>query len=131
MVRIIDYNFFFFKRDTIIIYGRFLFRFSMFCPVFSQHDIYFFSSHCKKFNVEICVKLGTTLMSITIKILKLKKIIFTVANQRNCQECQKYWFLHTEIICNPTQYDYFSDRNTFVFMFWVSLGIETLTLHGN
>ena len=37
-----------------------------------------FFSHCKKFNIKICVKLGEILMSITVKILKLKRIIFTV-----------------------------------------------------
>ena len=37
-----------------------------------------FFSHCKKFNIKICVKLGKILMSTTMKILKLKRIIFTV-----------------------------------------------------
>ena len=37
-----------------------------------------FFSDCKKFNVEICVKLGKILMSITMKITKLKRIISTV-----------------------------------------------------
>ena len=37
-----------------------------------------FFSHCKKFNIKICVKLGKILMSITMKILKIKRIIFTV-----------------------------------------------------
>ena len=36
-----------------------------------------FFSHCKKFNFEICVKLGKILMSITMKVIKLKRIIFT------------------------------------------------------
>ena len=36
-----------------------------------------FFSHCKKINVEICIKLGKILMSITMKIIKLKRIIFT------------------------------------------------------
>ena len=38
----------------------------------------FFFSHCKKFNVEICVKLGKIIMPITIKILRLKRKIFTI-----------------------------------------------------
>ena len=66
-----------------------------------------FFSHSKEFNVEICIKLGKILMSITIKILRLKRITFTVRNQRYCQKCQKLCFLHAEITCNPTQYNFF------------------------
>ena len=37
-----------------------------------------FFSQCKKFNVTISVKLGKIIMPITVKILKLKRIFFTV-----------------------------------------------------
>ena len=37
-----------------------------------------FSHTVNKINVEICLKLGKILMSITMKILKLKRIMFTV-----------------------------------------------------
>ena len=38
----------------------------------------FLFSHCEKFNVKICVYIGEILMSITVRILRLKQIIFTV-----------------------------------------------------
>ena len=37
-----------------------------------------FLSYSEKFNVEMCVKLDIILKSITIKIVRLKKIIFTI-----------------------------------------------------
>ena len=39
-----------------------------------------FFSHCKTLNVEICVTLGKILMSITMKILKLERINFSILN---------------------------------------------------
>ena len=87
-----------------------------------------FFSYCKKLNIVICVNPNVYYY----EDIKTKKNNFYRLKSEILQKktLKNSVFLHTKIIRYPTPYGVLSDQNMFVFMFWVSLDIQTLIPHG-